>query len=84
MVYELHVGSFTRAGTCEAVVEQLDHLVEPGVTHVELMPLQEFSGVHGWGYDRVDLYAPHQAYGDPEGSNVWLMRTIATQTSAGC
>ncbi len=67
VIYELHVGTFTREGTCSAAIGRLDHLVELGITHVELMPVAQFSGSRGWGYDGVDLYAPHQAYGGPEG-----------------
>jgi len=67
VIYEFHVGTFTPKGTFEAVIEKLDHLVELGVTHVELMPVNEFSGSRGWGYDGVDLFAPHHAYGGPEG-----------------
>ncbi len=67
IVYELHIGTFTPAGTFEAVIERLDHLIELGVTHVELMPVNEFPGELGWGYDGVDLFAPHHAYGGPEG-----------------
>ncbi|HVF74235.1 MAG TPA: malto-oligosyltrehalose trehalohydrolase [Acidimicrobiales bacterium] len=67
VVYELHVGTFTSEGTFEAVIEKLDHLVELGVTAVELLPVNEFSGTRGWGYDGVDLYAPHHHYGGPEG-----------------
>ena len=66
MIYELHVGTFTPEGTFESAIEKLDHLAQLGVTHVELMPVAEFSGKHGWGYDGVDLFAPHQAYGGPE------------------
>ena len=66
VIYELHVGTFTSRGTFDAAIEKLDHLVTLGVTHVELMPVNEFSGDHGWGYDGVDLYAPHHAYGPPE------------------
>ena len=65
--YELHVGTFTARGTFEGVIERLDHLVGLGVTHVELLPVVEFPGVRGWGYDGVDLFAPHHAYGGPEG-----------------
>jgi maltooligosyltrehalose trehalohydrolase len=65
--YELHVGTFTARGTFDAAIEKLDHLVDLGVTHVELMPVNEFSGDRGWGYDGVDLYAPHHAYGGPDG-----------------
>ena len=67
VVYELHVGTFTPAATFAGVIERIDHLVGLGVTHVELMPVAEFSGRRGWGYDGVDLYAPHEAYGGPEG-----------------
>src|ERR1700761_2649879 len=67
IIYELHIGTFTPAGTFEAAIEKLDHLVKLGVTHVELMPVNEFSGDHGWGYDGVNLFAPHHAYGGPEG-----------------
>ena len=64
--YELHMGTFTSAGTFLSAIEKLEHLVSLGVTHVELMPVIEFSGNHGWGYDGVDLFAPHHAYGAPD------------------
>ena len=64
--YELHVGTFTPAGTLLSAIDKLDYLVSLGVTHVELMPVVEFSGAHGWGYDGVDLFAPHHAYGAPD------------------
>jgi maltooligosyltrehalose trehalohydrolase len=67
IIYELHVGTFTPQGTFDAVIEKLDHLVNLGITHVELMPVNEFSGSRGWGYDGVDLFAPHHAYGGPAG-----------------
>lgn len=67
VIYELHVGTFTPKGTFRSAVERLDDLVDLGVTHVELMPVAEFSGNRGWGYDGVDLYAPHHAYGGPDG-----------------
>jgi maltooligosyltrehalose trehalohydrolase len=67
VIYEMHVGTFTPAGTFDSTIERLDHLVELGITHVELMPVNHFSGPWGWGYDGVDLYAPHEAYGGPEG-----------------
>ncbi|HEX2142405.1 MAG TPA: malto-oligosyltrehalose trehalohydrolase [Candidatus Limnocylindria bacterium] len=66
-VYELHVGTFTPGGTFDTAAERLADLAALGVTHLELMPVAEFSGRHGWGYDGVDLYAPHHAYGGPEG-----------------
>jgi maltooligosyltrehalose trehalohydrolase len=67
VIYELHIGTFTPQGTFEAVIEKLDHLAGLGVTHLELMPVNEFSGARGWGYDGVDLFAPHHAYGGPAG-----------------
>jgi maltooligosyltrehalose trehalohydrolase len=66
VIYELHMGTFTPAGTYSGARERLAHLVELGVTHVELMPLATFPGRRGWGYDGVDLFAPLPAYGTPE------------------
>lgn len=67
IIYELHIGTFTPEGTFDSAVSQLDHLVNLGVTHVEIMPICEFPGKRGWGYDGVDLYAVHHHYGGPEG-----------------
>jgi maltooligosyltrehalose trehalohydrolase len=67
VIYELHVGTFSKAGSFQGVVEHLEHLVHIGITHVELMPVAQFSGRHGWGYDGVDLFAPHEPYGGPAG-----------------
>jgi maltooligosyltrehalose trehalohydrolase len=66
VLYELHVGTFSPGGTFVGAIEKLDYLVELGVTHVELMPVHEFAGERGWGYDSVGLFAPHHAYGDPD------------------
>jgi maltooligosyltrehalose trehalohydrolase len=66
IIYELHIGTFTPRGTFLAAIERLQHLVALGITHVELMPVVECSGGHGWGYDGVDLFAPHHAYGTPD------------------
>jgi maltooligosyltrehalose trehalohydrolase len=63
--YELHVGTFTPAGTLDAAIERLDHLVALGVDLVELLPVAGFPGDRGWGYDGVNLYAVHAAYGGP-------------------
>jgi maltooligosyltrehalose trehalohydrolase len=65
VMYELHLGTFTPEGTYEAAQRKIPYLAELGITHVELMPLATFPGRHGWGYDGVDLYAPHPAYGTP-------------------
>ena len=67
VIYELHVGTFTPEGTFDAVIRRLDHLVDLGVDVIELLPVAEFPGTRGWGYDGVDLYAPHSAYGGPDG-----------------
>jgi maltooligosyltrehalose trehalohydrolase len=65
LIYELHVGTFTPEGTLQAAESHLDYLKDLGVTHVELMPIANFPGKRGWGYDGVDLYAPFNAYGEP-------------------
>ncbi|MGW0252655.1 malto-oligosyltrehalose trehalohydrolase [Nocardia goodfellowii] len=65
--YELHIGTFTPAGTFDAAIERLDHLVELGITVVELMPVNAFDGSHNWGYDGVLWYAVHEPYGGPDG-----------------
>jgi maltooligosyltrehalose trehalohydrolase len=67
VLYELHVGTFTPEGTFAAAVPHLVRLRELGVTAVELMPVATFPGERGWGYDGVYAYAPHAAYGGPEG-----------------
>jgi len=66
IIYELHLGTFTPEGTLKAAEARLDYLKELGVTHVELMPIANFPGKRGWGYDGVDLYAPFNAYGAPD------------------
>ena len=64
--YELHVGTFTPAGTFAGVAERVDHLASLGVTAVELMPIADFPGRWGWGYDGVLPFAPDSRYGRPE------------------
>ena len=66
VIYELHIGTFTREGTFEAAIEHLPALAQLGVTTIELMPIAEFPGAHGWGYDGVYLSAAHSSYGGPE------------------
>jgi len=63
--YELHCGTFTPEGTFDAAAGKLGHLADLGVTAVEVMPVAAFPGERGWGYDGVDLYAVHAAYGGP-------------------
>jgi maltooligosyltrehalose trehalohydrolase len=67
IIYELHVGTFSQGGDFASAIEHLDALVDIGITHVELMPVVEFAGTRGWGYDGVFPFAPHHAYGGPEG-----------------
>jgi len=67
VIYELHVGTFTPEGTFDAAIARLDRLRDLGVSHVEIMPVNEFPGTRGWGYDGADLFAPHHAYGGPDG-----------------
>ncbi|MGV2126571.1 malto-oligosyltrehalose trehalohydrolase [Agrobacterium vitis] len=66
VIYELHVGSFTPAGTFTAIIERLDHLKNLGVTALQLMPISDFPGRWNWGYDGVLPYAPDSSYGRPE------------------
>ncbi len=63
VIYEIHIGTFSAAGTFRGAIEHLDHLAGLGVTHVEVMPVGAFDGEFGWGYDGVDLFAPHPSYG---------------------
>ncbi|HUD39767.1 MAG TPA: malto-oligosyltrehalose trehalohydrolase [Streptosporangiaceae bacterium] len=65
--YECHVGTFSAAGTFTGAIEHLKYLAGLGITAIELMPVAEFPGDRGWGYDPVSLFAPHHAYGGPEG-----------------
>ncbi|MFS0734103.1 malto-oligosyltrehalose trehalohydrolase [Microbacterium sp. 1P10UB] len=65
IVYELHIGTFTPDGTLDSAIDRLDHLVDLGVTHVEVLPVNDFNGVWNWGYDGVLWYAVHEAYGGP-------------------
>ncbi len=67
VLYEVHVGTFTRQGTFDAAIRRLDHLVDLGVDVVELMPVASFPGRHGWGYDGVFLWSVHEPYGGPAG-----------------
>jgi len=66
IVYEMHVGTFTREGTWEAAERELPELAGLGITVIEVMPIAEFDGPFGWGYDGVDLFAPSHLYGRPD------------------
>jgi maltooligosyltrehalose trehalohydrolase len=67
VIYEMHVGTFTAGGTFDAAIERLDYLFRLGVTHLELMPVAEFPGRYGWGYDGAALFAVTEKYGGPDG-----------------
>ena len=67
VIYELHVGTVTEAGTFDALIERLDDIAALGATAIEPMPVASFPGSRNWGYDGVGLYAPAAAYGGPEG-----------------
>ncbi|HEX6835958.1 MAG TPA: alpha-amylase family glycosyl hydrolase, partial [Polyangia bacterium] len=67
IIYELHVGTFTRAGTFDAAAAELDRLVDLGVSAVEILPVASFSGARNWGYDGVGWFAPQRSYGGPDG-----------------
>jgi len=77
VIYELHIGTFTPEGTYAAAAEHLELLADVGVTVVELMPLAEFAGRFGWGYDGVDLWAPSHLYGRPDDLRRFIDRAHA-------
>ena len=66
IIYEMHLGTFTPEGTWDAARAQLQELASVGITLIEVMPIAEFSGRWGWGYDGVDLFAPTHLYGSPD------------------
>ncbi|MBV9110067.1 MAG: malto-oligosyltrehalose trehalohydrolase, partial [Gemmatimonadetes bacterium] len=77
VIYELHVGCFTPEGTWAAAAEQLPELKRLGITIVEVMPVADFPGEFGWGYDGVDLYAPTRLYGRPDDFRAFVDRAHA-------
>ncbi len=66
VLYEMHVGTFTREGTWRAAMRELPELARIGITVIEMMPVADFAGEFGWGYDGVDLFAPTRLYGAPD------------------
>ncbi|WP_018158044.1 malto-oligosyltrehalose trehalohydrolase [Demetria terragena] len=72
VIYELHIGTFTPEGTFEAAAQHLDHLVDLGITMVEVMPVAAFPGERGWGYDGVNLFATHGSYGGLSGFQAFV------------
>ena len=79
VIYELHIGTFSAQGTFDAAIEHLPGLAELGITAIEIMPVAEFPGHHGWGYDGVYISAAHSAYGGPHA----LARLVAAAHEAG-
>ena len=76
IIYECHIGTFTASGTFDAAIDRLDYLSGLGVTHVELMPVAEFSAI-GMGLRRRRSFAPHHTYGGPDGLKRFVDAAIA-------
>src|SRR6266566_134894 len=74
ILYEMHIGTFTQEGTWRAAGEQLTELARVGITVIEMMPVAEFPGRFGWGYDGVDLFAPSHLYGTPDDLRAFVDR----------
>ena len=74
IIYEMHIGTFTKEGTWRAATEQLAELARIGITVIEMMPVTEFPGKFGWGYDGVDLFAPSHLYGTPDDLRTFIDR----------
>ncbi len=79
VIYELHIGTFSDQGTFDAAIEHLPGLAELGINAIEIMPVAEFPGHHGWGYDGIYISAAHSAYGGPHA----LARLVAAAHEAG-
>src|SRR5213593_4410341 len=74
VIYEMHIGTFTKEGTWRAASQQLDELARIGITVIEMMPVADFPGKFGWGYDGVDLFAPSHLYGTPDDLRAFIDR----------
>jgi maltooligosyltrehalose trehalohydrolase len=77
VIYEMHIGTFTKEGTYAAAMRELEELRNAGITLIEMMPVNEFAGRFGWGYDGVDLYAPTHLYGRPDELRAFVDRAHA-------
>jgi len=77
VLYEMHIGTFTRAGTWEAAGRELPELAAAGITVLEVMPIGDFPGRFGWGYDGVNLFAPTHLYGQPDDLRLFVDRAHA-------
>ena len=75
--YEMHAGTFTKEGTWRAALAELPRLAELGITIIEMMPVNDFAGRFGWGYDGVNLYAPTRLYGEPDDLRAFVDRAHA-------
>jgi len=74
VIYEMHIGTFTREGTWKSALQLLPQLADTGITLLELMPVADFPGSFGWGYDGVDLFAPTRLYGTPDDFRAFVDR----------
>jgi maltooligosyltrehalose trehalohydrolase len=74
IIYEMHIGTFTKEGTWRAAAEQLAELARVGITLIEMMPVADFPGKFGWSYDGVDLFAPSHLYGTPDDLRAFIDR----------
>jgi maltooligosyltrehalose trehalohydrolase len=74
VIYELHLGTFTPEGTWRAAMRELPELARIGITMIEVMPIADFPGKHGWGYDGVNLFAPSRLYGTPDDARAFIDR----------
>jgi len=74
VIYEMHIGTFTKEGTWRAAAEQLPEMARIGITVVEMMPVADFPGKFGWGYDGVNLFAPSHLYGTPDDLRAFIDR----------
>mgnify|MGYP003575164153 FL=1 len=77
VIYEMHIGTFTQEGTYQAAARELAELAALGITLIEMMPVNEFDGNYGWGYDGVALYAPYHVYGSPDDLRYFIDRAHA-------
>jgi maltooligosyltrehalose trehalohydrolase len=81
IIYEMHIGTFTKEGTWRAATEQLAELAQIGITVVEMMPIADFPGKFGWGYDGVNLFAPSHFYGTPDDLRAFIDRAHALRVA---
>jgi maltooligosyltrehalose trehalohydrolase len=79
VIYEMHIGTFTPEGTWQAAIDKLAHLKQTGITLLEVMPIADFPGRFGWGYDGVNLFAPTRLYGAPDDLRAFINRVHALE-----